>query len=181
MTKFVKEIIFVALFLAVVILMIGILFYEFIPNQIIPTGSTYKQTSSTAKLISQIQEEKQTEQEENKNDSVLKSYEVTTDELSTREDEKKYVQGKNHPFYDYTKVSTDTNSVAGNGTSSGSNSTVTNDPDNLNQTTSSNTNNNTTDNNNTVTNTNTTNSSTSTNKINTNGLRDTSNTGKTSK
>lgn len=190
MNKIIKEIIFGALFLAVVILMIGILFYEFIPNQIIPDGSTYKQTSSTAKLISQIQEEQQTEKEDNEKESVLKSYEITTNDLDNLEDSKKYVQGKNHPFYDYTKVSTETNSTAGEGTSSGSGSTTSSNPDDIGTSGSSNTSSNRTNtsNNNATnstdtnrTNSSNANSSTSTNRINTNGLRDTSNTSKTSK
>lgn len=180
MSKIIKETIFVALFLAVVILMIGILFYEFIPNKIIPDGSRYTQASSTAKLISQIQEEKQTELEDNKKESVLKSYEVTTDELSRYENQKNYVSGKNHPFLNYRDISTNTSSNEGGGSGSSSGNTSTKDPDDINPSNSSNTSSNTSSSNSSNTE-NSTNSSTSTNKINTNGLRDTTNSSKTSK
>jgi len=99
MNKMVREGIFAALFAIVVILIIGFLFYEFIPSQIIPDSSEYEQSPGTTKFLSQIEEEKQSEQENQKRE-VLKSYEITQEDL-TYSDDVQYVKGKNHPFFDY--------------------------------------------------------------------------------
>ncbi len=135
MGKYLKEIVFGVLFLIVVILIIGIIFYEFIPNQIIPEATKYVQTSDTAKLLTQIEEEKQEEVKEEQ-EEVLKSYEVTSDDLSTYSNQSQYVKGKNHPFFDYTSVKEDDPNapsdapVDSNTSSNSSNSTSQNDSSN---------------------------------------------------
>lgn len=105
MKNFLKEIIFFVLFAIVVVIGIAILFYEFLPNQEIQEGSKYSQTTDTAKLISQIKQEKDDEQNKDKQEeSVLKKYEVVdpgTKEYEKKE--KKYPVGDASPFYDYTK------------------------------------------------------------------------------
>lgn len=175
MKKYLKEGVFIALFIIIIVIIIGILFFEFIPNQIIPEPTKYQQTSSTAKLISQISEEQQAEQEKEENKSVLKSYEVTSEELEYSKKESEYVQGKNHPFYDYTKASA-SNTTSNDGSTSSNSSNTSNtsgnttrplQPNDINY-------NNTVYGGNTI---NTTNS----NKINTNTLRDTTNSSVTSK
>ncbi len=171
MKKYLKEGVFIALFIIIIVIIIGILFFEFIPNQIIPEPTKYQQSSSTAKLIAQIGEEQQAEQEKEENKSVLKSYEVTSEELDYSKNESDYIQGKNHPFYDYTKATaSNTTSNAGSTSSNGSSNSS-----NIGNTTSSSQTNDINSNLNNTINTN------NTNKINTNTLRDTTNSSTTSK
>lgn len=172
MNKFIREGLFTAVFILIVVLIVGFLFEEFIPNEVIQDPSKYQQSSSTAKLLAQIKEEQQDEIEDEKKESVLQSYEVTSNELEASQNDSQYIQGKNHPFYDYTKATASNNdgsSSTDSGSGSTSNSGTSTTPDDL---TSSNTNSNTTTNSGNTTNT---------NKINTNTLRDTSSTGTTSK
>ncbi|MBP3596634.1 MAG: hypothetical protein J6J60_04450 [Clostridia bacterium] len=131
--KMLKEFGFIALFILVVVVIIGILFFEFIPTQVIEEPEQYKQAESTAKLISQIQEEQQPEEDGKKEEEVLQSYEVTKNQLYNSEQATDYVSGKAHPFYKYdAKVensvtgdetnssNTNTSNVAGNSNVSGS-------------------------------------------------------------
>lgn len=135
--KMLKEFGFIALFILVVVVIIGILFFEFIPTQVIEEPEQYKQAESTAKLISQIQEEQQPEEDGKKEEEVLQSYEVTKNQLYNAEQATDYVSGKAHPFYKYdAKVensvtgdetntdssNTNTSNVAGNSNVSGSSS-----------------------------------------------------------
>lgn len=165
MNKLLRECIFVAVFILLVVLIVGFLFIEFIPNEIIPEPSKYKQSSSTSKLLAQISEEQNSESEEEEKESVLQSYEVTRDNLEYSEKELGYSQGKNHPFYNYFKVTEDGESVIvdvdANQTTNGNSQTQ-----------------NTTNQSGSETNSNSVNN---TNKINTNTLRDTSNANKVSK
>lgn len=176
MTKFLKEGLFVAVFILIVVLIVGILFEEFIPKERIKQPETYKQSASTAKLLSQIAEEQQSETKEEEQESVLQSYEVTADNLDNSERKSDYVQGKNHPFYDYTKAKSTNDSTSGDdtnynsGSTTNSNTTQSSKPDDLKPSTNS-----TSDSNNKSDSKNTT------NKINTSTLRDTSNSNKTSK
>ena len=169
----IREIGFGIVFTIVVVLIIGFVFYEFIPSKVVPEPESYSQAATTTKLLSQIKEEQQAEQQE-KNDEVLKSYAITSEDLSYSSDTE-YVKGKNHPFYDYTSVKT---------ADSGTSSAVTDAPSNsgINSTiierggavdnTSSNTN---------TTNTSSNTTNTNTSRIDTSSLRDKSDQNKISK
>ena len=98
-----KEIVFGILFLVVVVLIIGILFYEFIPSQMIPEASVYNQTNATTKLLQTINEEVQQEESDDEKE-VLKSYNITSDDLAIYSNQQDFVKGKNHPFFDYTSI-----------------------------------------------------------------------------
>lgn len=103
--KIFKEIAFIALFILVVVVIIGILFFEFIPTQAIEEPVKYEQAESTAKLISQIQEEQQADTKGEKKEEVLQSYEVTKNQLYNSEQDIDYISGKAHPFYNYNEGS----------------------------------------------------------------------------
>ena len=183
MGKYLKEIVFGILFLIVVVLIIGIIFYEFIPNQIIPEATKYVQTSDTAKLLTQIEEEKQEEVKEEK-EEVLKSYQVTSDDLSTYSNQSKYVKGKNHPFFDYTSVKENdpnapSDAPVDSNTSSNSSDSNTSQNDSSNSSNSS-SDDDSDDSSNDDSN-DSSNNSQNNNSVNTNSLRDTSDSNKSSK
>lgn len=131
--KMLKEFGFIALFILVVVVIIGILFFEFIPTQVIEEPDKYEQAESTAKLLSQIQEEQTGGAEGEKQEEVLQSYEVTKNQLQNSEQKIDYISGKQHPFFDYNAeikdsvsgVVSDVLDVFGNTTSGNSGSTNT--------------------------------------------------------
>ena len=111
--KMLKEFGFIALFILVVVVIIGILFFEFIPTQVIEEPAKYEQAESTAKLLSQIQEEQQTDTQGEKKEEVLQSYEVTKNQLYNSEQATDYISGKAHPFYNYNVKTEDHGSSVG--------------------------------------------------------------------
>lgn len=194
MSKFFKELIFFLFFLILIVLTIGILFYEFIPNQIIPEVTKYEQSSGTETLLTQIREE--TEEKDNKSD-ILKTYKVSS-ESSNKEDETtntEIEQGKNYPFYDYTKAVEENNNTESEEKSEESkklDENITNKSENSNVTLESTSKDKTAEKNdvssentnnvvdNTITN-DLSNTSSTEKKINTSNLRDVSNPNKTTK
>ena len=86
----VKEIIIILLLLLAVILALGVLFYDYIPNnKTVPSVPTYRTSDSVAKEVN----EKITESE-----TVLVTYQVTTDDLKALQKTNTYVPGKANPF-----------------------------------------------------------------------------------
>ncbi|MCI8392584.1 MAG: hypothetical protein HFJ24_02455 [Clostridia bacterium] len=89
----VKEIIIILLLLLAVILALGVLFYDYIPNnKTVPSVPTYRTSDSVAKEVN----EKITESE-----TVLVTYQVTTDDLKALQKTNTYVPGKANPFSTY--------------------------------------------------------------------------------
>ena len=94
MTKSIlKEIIIILLLLIAIILVLGILFYDYIPtNKTIPSVETY----STAESIqTELQEQLVEEQ------TVLVTYEITSNDLKNYEKKGDYEKGKANPFSTY--------------------------------------------------------------------------------
>lgn len=90
----IKEIIIILLLLLAVILAVGILLYDYMPNnKIVPSVETY--TTSSAVL-----NELQTPITENQTINVI--YELTASDLTTLEKTKDYQKGKANPFADTT-------------------------------------------------------------------------------
>lgn len=89
----IKEIIIILLLLLAVLLALGVLFYDYIPNnKTVPSVSTYKTSDSVQKELD--------EQIAN-NETILVTYEVTSDDLSKLAKNKQYVGGKANPFSTY--------------------------------------------------------------------------------
>ncbi len=196
MKKVIKEFLFFILFLSVILLMIGSLLYEYIPNQVISGVTKYEQSSGTKKILSQIQTENsvdieeddekeaniQKEDVESKDSNVVTSYEVNSDNvkeyLNSSND---YETGKNYPFYDYTQameassqntVETNSDSKKTENSTTDTTNNVANNSINKDSSTSNSTAN---------TNNSTTNSTTTSNKTTTSNLRDVSDSTKTQK
>lgn len=88
-----KEIIIILLLLTAIILALGIFFYDYIPtNKTVPSVEAYR-TSETiqAELSEQIAEE----------ETVLVTYEITSNDLKTYEKKGDYEKGKANPFSPY--------------------------------------------------------------------------------
>ena len=89
----IKEIIIILLLLLAVILALGVLFNDYIPNnKTVPSVSTYKTSDSVQKEL----DEKIADDE-----TVLVTYEVTSDDLNKLAKNKQYVGGKENPFSTY--------------------------------------------------------------------------------
>ncbi len=89
----IKEIIIILLLLLAVILALGVLFYDYIPtNKSVPSVLTYKTADSVQEEI----DAKITESE-----TVLVTYEITSEDLKTLEQNKTYNKGKVNPFSTY--------------------------------------------------------------------------------
>lgn len=119
----IKEIIIILLLLLAVILALGVLFYDYIPNnKTVPSVSVYKTSTS-------VQEEIDTPITES--ETVLVTYEITEEDLKSLKTTNTYVPGKANPFSTYeNKVentedennSTNVNSVGGANVSGGNSS-----------------------------------------------------------
>ena len=89
----IKEIIIILLLLLAVVLALGVLFYDYIPNnKTVPSVSTYKTSESVQKELS----EQVTEDE-----TVLVTYEITSEDLKNLEKTNQYNKGKVNPFSTY--------------------------------------------------------------------------------
>ena len=112
-----KEIIIILLLTLAVILLLGVLLYDYVPmNKVIPEKVTYTATEETRKAL----EEKQ----QMENDEVILSYEVTSTDLSNYKKVNDYKAGRKNPF---SAVSSgDTGTGTGSGNTTGGNDSNTN-------------------------------------------------------
>ena len=89
----VKEIIIILLLLIAAILALGVLFYDYIPNnKTVPSVQAYKTSDSVSREIA----EQITEDE-----AILVTYRITSDDLKGLEITKEYNKGKANPFSTY--------------------------------------------------------------------------------
>ena len=120
-----REIIILLLLTLAIILLLGVLLYEYVPmNKVIPETVTYTATDETRKAI-----EEQSAQDDG---TVVLSYEVTSTDL------KNYKKGRKNPF-----SAVNTGSTSSTGTNNGNTGTA----ENNSSTTNSNNENNSTTNN----------------------------------
>lgn len=114
-----KEVIIFLLLLIVIALVLGVLFYDYIPNnKIVPTALKPYELSEEA-------QEELNETMSRSSENIVKTYYIDSSDLSVYASTKDYNKGKVNPFEDYTSQQT-TNSTATNNkenTTSTSNST----------------------------------------------------------
>lgn len=117
MKSLAKEIFIIALLLMIVVFMIGMIFYEYMPNnKTVPEPIAYVSDSSTTAILQQISAESaDTETGKTETQSVIKSYSIGSKELSTAASKQSYTSGKTNPFAEYTDPIS-TNTVDGNTT-----------------------------------------------------------------
>ena len=114
-----KEVIIFLLLLIVIALVLGVLFYDYIPNnKIVPTAL------KPYELSEEVQEELN-ETMSRSSENIVKTYYIDSSDLSVYASTKDYNKGKVNPFEDYTSQQTTNSTVTNNNknTTSGSNST----------------------------------------------------------
>ena len=124
MGSIIKEVIIMLLVCLVGILLFAVIFYEFIPNRkVVAETVKYQATSEVRQLLS--------DNVDNRENQVLKTYTVTSSDLNNYEQTNDYVPGKADPFAEVsesikgkgsTKSSSKSGSSSGNSSSSGNTS-----------------------------------------------------------
>lgn len=116
--KVIKEIIIMLLLCLAIILILGVLLYEYVPsNKIIPEEVSYTTPAD-------VQEELN-KSENLENEQVILTYSIDATDLNNYERINSYVPGKTNPFSSY-----DTSSTSGNENQSGSSNGRTNNSNN---------------------------------------------------
>lgn len=116
--KVIKEIIIMLLLCLAIILILGVLLYEYVPsNKIIPEEVSYTTPAD-------VQEELN-KSENLENEQVILTYSIDATDLNNYERINSYVPGKTNPFSSY-----DTSSTSGNENQSGSSNGGTNNSNN---------------------------------------------------
>lgn len=101
----IKEVIIILLLLLAVILALGVLFYEYIPtNKTVPNVSTYKTSDSVQREL----EEKVAD-----NETIIQTFEVTSEDLKKAQTTKTYIPGKANPFSTYEEPAENTTNPDG--------------------------------------------------------------------
>ena len=109
-----REIIILLLLTLAIILLLGVLLYEYVPmNKVIPETVTYTATDETRKAI-----EEQSAQDDG---TVVLSYEVTSTDLKNYKKVNDYKAGRKNPF-----SSVNTGSTSSTGTNNGNTGTTEN-------------------------------------------------------
>lgn len=146
MTKnIVREIIIILLLCLAIILLLGILLYEYVPmNKTVPNTEAYTTPSNVKAEL----------KEENANGDLIQTYEINNSDLDDYKRVQNYKPGKADPFssYEESESSTGTsttvnNSSAGNTTNNNLSGTTNNETNNTSNTTTNNTNSQTNNNN----------------------------------
>ena len=111
--KVIKEIIIMLLLVLAIILILGVLLYEYVPsNKIIPDEVAY----TTPKAV----QEELSKSENVDNDEVILTYSVDSTDLDNYERINTYVPGKPNPFSPYNETSTSGGDTTQNGSSNSS-------------------------------------------------------------
>lgn len=109
-----KEAIIMILLLVAIVLVLGVLFYDYIPTgKVVPVIEQYQTSEDIKKEISE------TVSADNK--EIIVTYEIDNTDLKTYEKSKDYDKGKENPFADYTAQTAQPN---GNTNSVGNNTTT---------------------------------------------------------
>ncbi len=96
MAKVIKEIIIMLLVCLVGILLYAVAFYKFIPNRkVVAEVRQYKASEQITEQLSDNVEER--------DDKIIKTYEVTSTDLNNYQVKDKYVPGKANPFASVTE------------------------------------------------------------------------------
>ena len=131
-----KEMFIMALLLMIVVFMLGMVFYKYMPNnKTVPEPISYSADSSTTAVLQEISASTGYGDNSNEDsvDDVIKSYSIGTQELVTAASKQTYVSGKTDPFAEYKDApsadatgNTTANTSATNTTSAPSTTTDTN-------------------------------------------------------
>ena len=107
-----KEIIIILLLTLAIILILGVLLYDYVPmNKVVPETITYTASEETKKALEEKAEIEQ--------DEVVLTYEVTSTDLNNYKQTSDYKAGRKNPFSDVTS-NTGTTTTGSNATSTNS-------------------------------------------------------------
>ena len=136
-----KELFIMALLLMIVVFMIGMVFYEYMPNnKTVPEPIAYTTDSSTAAVLQEISADatQSGTSTDLSTQSIIKSYSIGAKELSTAASKQSYTSGKTDPFAEYKEpTNTNTNSATGEAGATGNTSTTTTNASTVQQNSSS--------------------------------------------
>lgn len=114
----IKEIFIFLLLLLVIALVLGIMFYDYIPNnKTVPTALKQYELAPEA-------QEELNETMSRSSENIVKTYYIDSSDLSAYASTKDYNKGKVNPFEDYTSENTTNNTT--NNTNTSSNTSTTN-------------------------------------------------------
>lgn len=103
----IKEIIIILLLCLAIILVLGVLLYEYVPsNQIIPEKVSYMTPEEVKEELNKSEEVDTTQ--------VILTYQVDSTDLNNYKRINNYVPGKKNPFSSYEKDSNDNGGTSGN-------------------------------------------------------------------
>lgn len=126
----IKEIIIMLLLCLAIILVLGVLLYEYVPsNKIIPDEVSYTTPEAVQEELSKG--------EDVENDEVILTYSVDSTDLDNYERVNTYVPGKPNPFSPYNETTTSGEDTTQSGSSNGSTSSENSSGTSNNTTTSS--------------------------------------------
>lgn len=121
--KIVKELIILLLISIAILLILGIVLYDYIPNnKIIPEVQEYQKSAEIQEALTNAKTEESTK--------VVLTYEITDSDLNMYTKTNQYVAGKTNPFEEYTEETNEnttenTNgSITNKGNSTSSNSST---------------------------------------------------------
>lgn len=132
-----RELFIMALLLMIVVFMVGMIFYKYMPNnKIVPEPIAYTADSSTTTTLQEIAASRDSVSGSSETKSVIKSYSIGEKDLSAAASKQTYVSGKTDPFAEYVEPKQDpnsTNTVGNTVTGSGATNTVPNSNTNTNK------------------------------------------------
>ena len=121
--KIFKELIIVLLLILAIILVLGVLFYKYVPMaKTLPAEVIYKSSEKVKELTStsgKIDEE-----------TVIMTYSVDSTDLNNYQRSQNYVPGKANPFSGFDEENTTTENETGNNTSNNNSGTTSNNQSN---------------------------------------------------
>ena len=110
--KVIKEMIIILLICLAIILILGVLLYEYVPsNKIIPDAVSYTTPEAVQEELSKS--------EDVENDEIILTYSVDSTDLDNYERINTYVPGKPNPFSPYNETTTSGENTTQNGSSTG--------------------------------------------------------------
>ena len=110
--KVIKEMIIILLICLAIILILGVLLYEYVPsNKIIPDEVSYTTPEAVQEELSKS--------EDVENDEIILTYSVDSTDLDNYERINTYVPGKPNPFSPYDETTTSGENTTQNGSSTG--------------------------------------------------------------
>lgn len=123
-----KELFIMALLLMVVVFMVGLIFYQYMPNnKTVPEPVSYRADSSTTSILQEIAS---TSTDDGSNStgseaqSIIKSYSIGSQELSTAASKQSFTSGKTDPFAEYVEpTASNTTNTTGTNTTTITNTT----------------------------------------------------------